>query len=263
MAEKDRTGIQSIEVGFPILEALSESAKPLSLTQIAAVVGMSPSKAHRYLVSFLRVGVVQQAGQGGSYDLGPGALRLGFAALRRVDILSCSESVMKSLRDAVDESVTLAIWSPSGPLIVRFMENSSPVSVNVRVGSVMPLLTSALGRVYLAWAPWNDLEPLLAAELLTQAARASGANSLDDVKDMREQVLADGFAKVSSAMFHGVAAISAPVFDHLGTIRAAVAVVGADARLADPHFGEIIQRKVRAAAREISSNLGGSESRVA
>ena len=76
-----RAGIQSVEVGFTLLDALSRAAGPLMLRDLAAAAGMSAAKAHRYLVSFQRLGLVVQDPRTTRYDLGPAALHLGLASL--------------------------------------------------------------------------------------------------------------------------------------------------------------------------------------
>lgn len=58
--DKERAGIQSVEVGFALLEGLTRSRGPLMLKDVAASAGMSAAKAHRYLVSFQRLGLVTQ-----------------------------------------------------------------------------------------------------------------------------------------------------------------------------------------------------------
>jgi DNA-binding IclR family transcriptional regulator len=57
---KERAGIQSVEVGFALLDVLGQSAGPLMLRDLAAAAGMSAAKAHRYLVSFQRLALVVQ-----------------------------------------------------------------------------------------------------------------------------------------------------------------------------------------------------------
>ncbi|MFY8105148.1 MAG: helix-turn-helix domain-containing protein, partial [Ramlibacter sp.] len=47
---KERAGIQSVEVGFALLDALARAPGPLMLRDLAAAAGMSAAKAHRYLV---------------------------------------------------------------------------------------------------------------------------------------------------------------------------------------------------------------------
>ena len=80
-AEPLRAGIQSVEVGFELLEALSQAPGALMLRDLAAAAGMSAAKAHRYLVSFQRMGLVVQDPVSTRYDLGPAALRIGLASL--------------------------------------------------------------------------------------------------------------------------------------------------------------------------------------
>jgi len=78
---KERAGIQSVEVGFGLLQALGEAAGPLMLRDLARAANMSAAKAHRYLVSFQRLQLVVQDAATTRYDLGPAALKLGLAAL--------------------------------------------------------------------------------------------------------------------------------------------------------------------------------------
>lgn len=54
---------------------------PLPLGELAARAGMASAKAHPYLVSFVRVGLVQQDSATGFYELGPFALQMGLVSL--------------------------------------------------------------------------------------------------------------------------------------------------------------------------------------
>jgi DNA-binding IclR family transcriptional regulator len=68
-----------------LLRALADAQSALSLKDLAASAAMPASKAHRYLVSFGRSGLVTQDAVTGRYDLGPLALTVGLAALGRVN----------------------------------------------------------------------------------------------------------------------------------------------------------------------------------
>ena len=74
--DKDRAGIQSVEVGFALLQALIDAPGPLALKDLAAAAGMPAAKAHRYLVSYQRSGLVKQDAATSRYDLGPMAFPL-------------------------------------------------------------------------------------------------------------------------------------------------------------------------------------------
>jgi len=103
--EKLRSGIQSIEVGFRLLDVLTHEPRAMMLRDLAQRAGMSPAKAHRYLVSFLRLGVVAQDPLSGRYELGGFALQLGLARLARVDGVKLARIALAELRDRLDLTV--------------------------------------------------------------------------------------------------------------------------------------------------------------
>jgi DNA-binding IclR family transcriptional regulator len=73
-------------VGFALLDVLGAAAGPLMLRDLAAAAGMSAAKAHRYLVSFQRLGLVLQDAATTRYDLGPAALQAwAWPRLSRID----------------------------------------------------------------------------------------------------------------------------------------------------------------------------------
>ncbi|MDP3083200.1 MAG: helix-turn-helix domain-containing protein, partial [Rubrivivax sp.] len=78
-------GIQSVEVGGQLLRALVHAGRPLALKDLAREAGMAPGKAHPYLVSFGKLGLVEQDRGSGHYGLGPLALQLGLMSLQQAD----------------------------------------------------------------------------------------------------------------------------------------------------------------------------------
>jgi DNA-binding IclR family transcriptional regulator len=169
---KERAGIQSVEVGFALLDALGQAAGPLMLRDLAAAAGMSAAKAHRYLVSFQRLQLVVQDAGTTRYDLGPAALKLGLASLSRLDAVKLARERVGPLMETIGHTLALAVWGNHGPTIVHWEESPLAVTVNLRLGDVMPLLSSATGRCIVALGPagtfdaeWNGAvhRPLCAA----------------------------------------------------------------------------------------------------
>ena len=76
--EKDvRHGVQSFEVGAGVFRAVVRGQPLMTLKDIAAAAEMPPSKAHRYLVSLIRTGLIEQDPMTSRYKLGPFALDIG------------------------------------------------------------------------------------------------------------------------------------------------------------------------------------------
>ena len=114
MAKKSR-GIQSIEVGGALLRALARSGEPMMLRDLAREAGMAPAKAHPYLVSFSRIGLIEQDETNGRYEIGALALELGLISLRR---LSAVRIAAPGLRRSQARSTTrcrLRCGAPMGP----------------------------------------------------------------------------------------------------------------------------------------------------
>jgi DNA-binding IclR family transcriptional regulator len=68
-----------------ILKAMVFGKRSMMLKDIAAAADMPPSKAHRYLVSLIRSGLVEQDPLTSRYNLGPFALNIGLVAIDRLD----------------------------------------------------------------------------------------------------------------------------------------------------------------------------------
>src|SRR6478609_9268545 len=162
---KERAGIQSVEVGFGLLDALGQAPGPLMLRDLAKAAGMSAAKAHRYLVSFQRLQLVVQDAASTRYDLGPAALKLGLASLARLDAVKLARERATALMERIGHTVAVAVWGNHGPTVVHWEESPSAVTVNLRLGDVMPLLSSATGLCFAAHAPKEAIAAMLREEL--------------------------------------------------------------------------------------------------
>ncbi|HWQ37680.1 MAG TPA: IclR family transcriptional regulator [Burkholderiales bacterium] len=256
-ARRTRRGIQSIEVGARLIDALVERGGPLMLRDLAAAAGMAPAKAHRYLVSFVRIGLVEQLPETGRYDLGAFALRLGLASLARLDAIRAATPVLAHLRDRVEETTALAVWGSYGATVVRWEEARRPVTVNLRSGGVLPLLTSATGRVFAAFLPQAQTRVLIDRELAAAARNpnATGPRTRRQVQALLREVRRRRMARVEGDLIPGVAALSAPVFDHAGRLVLALTALGHAGHF-DTRWSGGVARALREAASGLSRRLG-------
>lgn len=227
-ASRRRSGVQSVEVGASLLRALGDADGPRSLTVLARAAGMSSAKAHRYLVSYVQAGLVVQSERSGAYDLGPLAVRIGLAALERYDVVRVAGERLGLLRDEVEQTVTLAVWTEAGPTVARIELSRHPVTLAVRVGAAHPILTSATGRVFLAFAPPELTDPLVETELASarEVQRSDAPLDRAAVERLREAIRAAGTASVDQMFLVGVSAIAAPLFHGDGRLAAVVTAVG-------------------------------------
>ncbi len=254
-AEK-RLGIQSVEVGSRILHALIKAGRPVPLKELARLAGMHPGKVHRYLVSLVRVELVAQDLASGHYGFGPLSLALGLAAMRNIDVMREASQLMPQLRDEIDETVMLLMWSSEGPVVYRFEESSRPVFMNVRIGSILPMLRTAAGRIFAAFLPRNQTWPLIKKELTAlRAAGHAGALNETSIAALIEEARQQEMAGIAGEFLPGVSAIGAPVFDHKNRIVAVVGALGRSEEI-DVDFAGPTAAALRRTVLEISRRLG-------
>ncbi len=135
--DKGQRAIQSVEVGGRLLLALGANPGPMTLKDLAAQAGLPPSRAHPYLVSFGRLGLVQQDADSGRYGLGPAALQLGLTALRQSDPAKAALPVAEALAADTGQAVAVAVWGNFGPTVIRMIDARQPLHVAMRAGTVM------------------------------------------------------------------------------------------------------------------------------
>ena len=255
--DKARAGIQSLEVGFALLDVLTQTPGPLMLRDLAARAGMSAAKAHRYLVSFQRLGLVVQDSRTTRYDLGPAALKLGLAALSRLDAVRLARERIPPLMEQIGHTLALAVWGNHGPTIVHWEESPQAVTANLRLGDVMPLLASATGRCFAAHVAPEAIAPLVREEL----ARAQKLQRTDlprtqaEVNALLAEVRTRGVARVVDTLLPGIVGFCAPVFDADGHMALGIVTLGSIATF-DPEWGGAVEQPLRAAALQLSQDLG-------
>ncbi len=260
---KSQAGIQSVEVGFALLEALTRAPGAMMLRDLAQEAGMSPAKAHRYLVSYQRLGLVAQDA-GTRYDLGPAALKLGLASLERLDAVQLARSRMDALMAEIGHTVAIAVWGNHGPVIVHWQEPARAVTVNLRLGDVMPLLGSATGRCFAAFAPTAQVLPLLKVEVaqLAKLLRPGMPRDAAQAQAILEETRQKGLGRVVDTLLPGISGLAAPVWDASGRICLGLVSLGSSASFDAEYQGKAASALKRCAA-ELSGVLGAKSLAVA
>ncbi|CAB5513093.1 IclR family transcriptional regulator [Achromobacter anxifer] len=258
-----RRGIQSIEVGFRILDVIRKAGRPLPLKEIADACELTVPNVHYYLVSFQKVGVVQQHADTGHYGLGPYALRLGLAALEQFDVFTTARPIMAEVAAITGHTVFLGVWGNKGPTIVYRVEGArSRPLLELRVGSVLPLLSSALGRNFLAHLPEASTRELLEQEMASSGLDGHGAAGKSytqrDVQAIRDEVLTHHLSRCRDALLPHFTSLSAPIFDMLGEMKAAITLMGPVGAI-DDDLQSDTARLLSEKARSISATAGWVE----
>jgi DNA-binding IclR family transcriptional regulator len=245
MAPGTVRSIGSIRVGCRLLRVLEVENGPLPLKELSARAGMSPSKAHAYIASFIAEGILRQDPSTGSYGLGSFTMQLGAAAIRQFNVVAMTQDVAAQLHATTHYSTFVSVWGNRGPTIVHKIDGTS--SLAIRVGHVVSLLNHVSGHLFLAYLPESETQPVLQRELRTLAAK-----DRPDIAAIRRRTKANRYAmRTHGALFYA----AAPILQHDGGIVASLSI-GQPLELSDRKTPRTYIDVLRAAAASVSEKLG-------
>jgi DNA-binding IclR family transcriptional regulator len=240
-------GIQSIEVGGQLLRVLVSTGKPMPLKDLAQAAGMTPAKAHPYLVSFMRLGLVAQEWDGGRYGLGPMAMELGLISLQQHDPVRLASQQLEPLARDTRCTVALAVWGNQGPTVVRVAEAQSPLHMSLRHGTVLNLAQTATGQVMAAGREPQEVDALW--------KRQGGENHVA-WRSQLNAVAKAGYAFSDENLLPGVAALAVPGADASGIVQWSFVAVAPRAEWETPAAREAVLASLQATAHKVRRQLG-------
>jgi IclR family transcriptional regulator, pca regulon regulatory protein len=215
---------QSLERGLAILSCFTPKRPVLGIADIADELGMSRSTTHRYVITLLALGYLEQ-GASRKYRLGLRVTDLGMSALNSTGLREHAQPYLEELRQRSSYTVSLAVLDGPEVLYVdqarSFRRGPVQSNVDVRTGSRLPAYCTAMGKLLLANLPESDQRELLAQIKLTK----QGPNSITSKKALREeldQVLDASFAVDDEELAKDLYSIAAPVRNEARQVVAAV-----------------------------------------
>jgi IclR family transcriptional regulator, pca regulon regulatory protein len=153
--------VTSLARGLAVLAAFTPERPELSLSEIAAVAGVTNPSALRIGYTLVELGFMTRNPVTKGYRVGPGVLTLGMASLYSMSLPSIAEPFMVRLRDETGETVKLAVLQGTEMVYVaRFQSTVQPLSGSY-VGSRLPAPQTCTGRAILATLAPPDAEDIV------------------------------------------------------------------------------------------------------
>ena len=238
--------LESVDLILRLLEHLAAQRGPRGVTDVARELGISKPRAHRHLRALVQRGYARQDAATEGYEIGIRVLALGEAVRDRFDAAGAIRPVMGPLREATGLAVTASVLTEGAVTIVEMLQGRTLIEFGIRPGSRLDFHASAHGLIALAFGP-----PALLEDVLVRPLTAWTAHTVTDPAQVRrsvETVRRQGWATAADAVQIGVNALAAPVFDHRGDWRGAIALVGASQFIPETPSEEQIAHVTTAAA---------------
>lgn len=239
--------------GLTILQRLSGETRGLTLSEVAAALGVTRSSAYRLLFTLGHMGFVAFDADTKTYALGPEVLRLGYGYLASRDLVEVATPHLVRLRDRTGWSAHLGELQGRDVVYLARVATRRSIASTVHVGTRLPARATTMGRILLSGLTGDEVRDLYRDQPYSSEA---GQGSLADLDAQLAVDRANGVVVQISGYEPGVASVAAPVRDTSGKIIAAinisaVALLTSETDLQGPLTAEVV-----ATAQAISRDLG-------
>lgn len=249
--------VPALDKGLDILEALAAAASPMPLSEIARVVGQTPSAAFRLLNRLESRLYVTRDPVSKHYSLSLKLLELSHTYPPIEHLTRVSAPFMRELADSSRESVHLSVLN-HGRLVV-LMDVPSPLRVRFahQVGSQFSPITTNSGRLLLAYLNPEDLRTYLAKDFdYAGLSKVKREEFHEELKHIRRNRCAVSFSDERAGMRDIAVLVGNPAVG--STAALAVACLGS---IKDKAGVNRIVRSLQACAHRITVAMGMSYER--
>jgi len=249
---------QSLERGLAILGCFTPKRPVLGIADIAAGLGMSRSTTHRYVITLVALGYLEQ-GASRKYRLGLRVTDLGMSALNSTGLREHAHPYLEELRQRTSYTTNLGVLDGTDVLYVdrvrSFRPDQRPIDLDLHTGSRVPDYCTAIGKLLLATLPEPEQRELIAGMKLTR----HGPDTITSKKALREEleeIAVARFAASNQEFAADLLAIAAPVRNEAREVIAAIDLVAHSATITIEELLDALGPHLISTADQISARLG-------
>ncbi|KWV61105.1 hypothetical protein AS156_27055 [Bradyrhizobium macuxiense] len=246
--------MRAVDRAIAILQCFTPDRPALSVIEIQKRVGLSRPTLYRLLQTLAQRDLIQAEGEPQRFRLAHGVMKLSHVWLKGLDIVATARPIVEGLREATGETAALFRVQEDRGICILECESRHVLSISRGVGDSLSLIQGSTGKAMLAF-----MDPARQAELLSTVTKSSERAELEEaLKFVRRH----GYARSHSEIFAGAVAVSAPCFDHRGSVVGSIGLYGPSARIDEQKLLDY-SKLVREAGRQISVLLGFQDGEVA
>lgn len=227
-AELDKEFVVAIARAMTVLEAFDAKHPEMTLSEIAALTGISPATVRRCLHTLQVLGYIRQGKR--QFRLGPRVLTFSqsYVAANRIEDLVQRE--LQLLVETFNDPSSVAVLDGSRVVYVATVARPSSLRPSAGIGTRYPAHATSLGKVILAFSDVTTRATYLARANL-EAPTDRTINTATELAPELAKIAAQGFAVSIDELDYGVASIAVPIFNAQGKVVAAVNSSGYSGRL--------------------------------
>jgi IclR family KDG regulon transcriptional repressor len=252
---RKRTRLSSVANSLRLIRAFSEDHYEIGISELAKRLGLAKSTVHRLASTLLDQGMLEQNAGDGKYRLGLALFELGTLVRRKMDFTMEARPFLRTLLEKTGETVHLAILDHDSVLYVISLESKQALRMGSKVGTRVPVHSTAVGKTLLAFQPEEEI-----ARIAARGLPATAPNTIIDPKALQRElaaIRARSYALDDEESEVGLRSIAAPVRNDSGSVIAAISIAGPVHRMSRKTLLGWARELVEA-AEAVSQRLGWS-----
>jgi len=242
----------SVKKAFEILRTISSSREAVGVSEIAKDLNMGKSTVLGITSALEEVGAIMRDPLTKRYNLGFTLFELGGLAYAKIDLKDLARPIMEGLMERIEESVFLGALNGGHVTILDIVESRRDLKITSPVGTTIPLLAAATGKVFLAEMDEEQVMGLIRTNGLTRYTENTITAPEKYLQEIR-RVRKEGYATDYEEYLSGVRAVASPIRG-VGHPMSAIWVVGFKESLDDDKMKTLIG-ETKAAAEAISRKV--------
>lgn len=237
-------GAQAVTRALDVLACFRGGSPDLGVSDIARVLELKTSTTHRLVRTLVNAGFLERDDKTSRYRLGNALAEYGQIVhrQRRVDI---AEPHLQRLSKTTGRNVALAVRHGSDALVLSGAKGGWTQPHDVITGIRIPLHSSAMGKVLLAWADERRADLTRIGPLT-----ASTPRTITDPEELRQELKKTrlvGYALNDEEMTPGIRTVALPILDDNGYAVFALAVRGPVELMTDERIPKIVEQAKKTA----------------
>jgi IclR family transcriptional regulator, KDG regulon repressor len=246
--------IQAVDRALRILDLFDEYETELKITDISERMGLHKSTVHSLLKTLQVHGYIEQNEENGKYRLGLKLFERGNFVVHGLDLRAAAKKHLLELAVKTGETVHLVILDGKEGVYIDKVEGSSGTIVYSRIGRRVPIHSSAVGKVLVAFKSDEELNEILNGYVFKKQTENTITNRKDFLKEV-EKIRSLGYAVDNQENEPGVRCVAAPVRNYSGQVIAAISISAPIARIEQERFTPLLAL-LQQTAMKISQEMG-------
>ncbi|MEW1986719.1 IclR family transcriptional regulator [Pseudarthrobacter oxydans] len=252
VSQPDAAPPGAIDRALELFAIIAYAGEPLSLAEAASQAGLSKPTTHRILKILVARGLLRQD-QNRMYRLGARAYALATATLSHIELAREAQIGLDWLQTVTPEAIHFAALVGDTVVYVAKTEGTRPYRMASAVGSQLPVHSTAIGKVLLAFLPPERADRIL-PDVLVRFTDAT-ITDVSELKSQFPEIRAKGYAIDDEENEENIRCIGAPVFGPANEVVGGVSV-SAPSFILSRSEAQALAPSVVAAAEKISKAIG-------